>query len=81
MTKAAINTSYIDYRAVDDELYPALARYVEDGGQLQVKKTGGLWYVTVSNGTEPGLGVTMASSDLAYALKQADTVSSSWVMA
>jgi hypothetical protein len=81
MTKAAIDTSYIDYRAIDDEIYPALARYVEDGGQLQVKKTAVLWYVTVINGTEPGLSVTLASRDLAYALRQADTVSGSWVMA
>jgi hypothetical protein len=80
MTKAAIDTSYIDHRAIDDEVYPALARYVEDGGQLQVKKTGGLWYVTVINGTSPGLSVTLASRDLAYALRQADTVSGSWVM-
>jgi hypothetical protein len=66
---------------VDGELYPALARYVENGGRLGVKRTGGLWYVSVTNGTEPGLGVTMASADLAYALRQADTVSGSWVMA
>jgi hypothetical protein len=65
----------------DAELYPALAAYLENGGLLRMRAVHGVWYVDVTNGAEPGLSVTLASRDLAYALRQADTVSGSWVMA
>jgi hypothetical protein len=79
MTKA--NDMSAEATSIDGELYPRLAAYVENGGKLGIKRTGGLWYVSVTNGTEPGLGITMASADLAYALQQVDMVSGSWVMA
>jgi hypothetical protein len=77
MTKA----TEMQTNEISSELYPRLAAYVENGGKLGIRRTGGLWYVSVTNGTEPGLGVTMASGDLAYALRQIDQVSGSWVMA
>jgi hypothetical protein len=80
MTKAA-NDMSAEATSIDGELYPRLAAYVENGGKLGIRRTGGLWYVSVTNGAEPGLSVTLASRDLAYALRQADTVSGSWVMA
>ncbi len=67
--------------APSPELYPNLARFVGDGGSLKVKRDGRLWYVTVSKGSTPDLGVTMASGDLEYALRQCDIVCRSWVMA
>lgn len=66
----------------DAELYPSLAAYVAAGGELRVKCSGGIWYVTVVRGDEKrDLSVTMASRDLAYGLRQADMASRSWVMA
>ncbi len=78
MTKAT--STYEVSADVSTELYPNLATYVSNGGKLTVKRDGRLWYVTVSKGSSPDLGVTLASSDLAYALQQADGVSKSWVL-
>jgi hypothetical protein len=78
MTKA---TDFTSLSQSDAELYPALAAYLEDGGRMTTRLVSGLWYVSVENGTEPGLSVTLASRDLDYALRQADIVSGSWVMA
>jgi hypothetical protein len=78
MTKA---TESMGLSKTNAELYPTLAAYLEAGGSLRIRATLGVWYVEVINGAEPGLSVTLASRDLDYALRQADTVSGSWVMA
>ena len=53
--------------------YPKLAAHIKAGGEMKLSASGGLWYVTVI-GARPDLSVTMASSSLDYALRQADTV-------
>jgi hypothetical protein len=62
---------------ISTELYPALAAYVSNGGSLKVSAKGGIWYVMVGDTA----AVQVASRDLAYALRQADGVAKSWVLA